>query len=116
VQAVAAALGVDRTLVASPTFVLIHEYLGSRPIFHFDAYRLKDEDEFSALAPDEYFEAGGLCFVEWADRVRDCLPGDYLEIVIEPTGEQSRTFTISSHGERLKPVITALMADKLGKI
>lgn len=107
VQAVAAALGVERQAVSSPTFVLIHEYQGQRRVYHFDAYRLKDEDEFAALGADEYFDAG-MCFVEWADRVSECLPRDYLRIVIEPTGEQSRRFEISAHGKRFQSVVAAL--------
>ena len=47
VQAVAAALGVPPGSVTSPTFVLVNEYTGGRlPIYHFDTYRLKDDDEF----------------------------------------------------------------------
>lgn len=110
VQATAAALGVERQLVSSPTFVLVHEYHGSRPVFHFDAYRLKDEDEFLALAPDEYFEAGGLSFVEWADRVSRCLPREALEILIEPTGENSRRFVITARGAGLDSVLIGLAA------
>lgn len=108
VQAVCAAAGVDRRLVSSPTYVLVHEYQGSRPIFHFDVYRLQDDDEFLALAPHEYFEAGGISFVEWADRVAACLPADYVEIFIEPTGERSRRFRVTSRGKSLDSVIQGL--------
>ncbi len=50
VQAVARAAGVEEGVVASPTFVLVHEYAGRVPIFHFDAYRLRGADEFLRLA------------------------------------------------------------------
>lgn len=93
VQAIAAACGVPEEQVTSPTFVLIQEYrTGSRPIFHFDAYRLKDDDEFLELGPEEYFDGGGLTFIEWADRVERCLPRDYVEIRITQTGNESRRF------------------------
>lgn len=108
VQAVAAALGVERHDVSSPTFVLVHEYAGPRPVYHFDAYRLRDEDEFAQLAPNEYFEAGGLSFVEWADRVPNCLPREHLEILIETTGEHARRFVISAQGQKLTQVVEAL--------
>ncbi len=49
VQALAEALGVDRRDVISPTFMLVQEYSGRRPIYHFDAYRLAGEDEFWRL-------------------------------------------------------------------
>ena len=70
VQAIAEGLGVNRRDVVSPTFVLIQEYHGRRTIYHIDAYRLRDDDEFQQLGPDEYFESDGLVLIEWADRVR----------------------------------------------
>ena len=65
-----------REAATSPTFVLVNEYRGRLPIYHFDAYRLRDEDEFIELGPEEYFESDGVTFVEWADRVADCLPAE----------------------------------------
>jgi tRNA threonylcarbamoyladenosine biosynthesis protein TsaE len=95
VQAVAAALGVPPGNVTSPTFVLVNEYAGGRlPIYHFDTYRLKDEDEFLELGPGEYFDLAGLVFVEWADRVAELLPAERIEIEIEVTGETQRRITI----------------------
>ncbi|MAT71081.1 MAG: tRNA (adenosine(37)-N6)-threonylcarbamoyltransferase complex ATPase subunit type 1 TsaE [Planctomycetaceae bacterium] len=98
VRAVAAALGVPAADVTSPTFVLVNEYAGRVPVFHFDAYRLRDEDEFLQLGPDEYFESPGLTFIEWADRVESCLPRRRIEIRVEPTGETTRQFTIEAIG------------------
>ena len=98
VQAVAEGLGVDRQQVVSPTFVLVHEYQGRRPLYHLDAYRLRDEDEFFELGPDEYFESEGITLVEWADRVADCLPVEHVKIHIEVTGSHARRFTISTTG------------------
>ena len=100
IQAVAAASGVERRDVVSPTFVLIHEYRGRRPIYHFDAYRLRDEAEFLDLGPEEYFQSAGLVLIEWADRVESCLPPERIDIHIDVTGVQSRRFEIVALGER----------------
>jgi tRNA threonylcarbamoyladenosine biosynthesis protein TsaE len=108
VQAIAEAAGVVRRNVVSPTFVLIQEYQGRRPIYHFDAYRIRDEDEFLGLGPDEYFEGDGLVLVEWADRVRGCLPGERLEVHITPSGPQSRRFEIAAVGGRYAGLIDDL--------
>ena len=108
VQAIAEASGVDRRDVVSPTFVLVHEYQGRRPIYHLDAYRLRDEDEFLDLGPEEYFDADGLALVEWADRVRGCLPAERIEIQIEVTGPHSRRFDVTAVGSRYAPVIARL--------
>ena len=108
VQAVAAASGVDRHECVSPTFVLIHEYEGRRPIYHFDAYRLRDEDEFLELGAEEYFDRGGLAFIEWAERVEHCLPRDCLRIQIEPLGPTARSFEMTATGAAYEDVLAAV--------
>jgi tRNA threonylcarbamoyladenosine biosynthesis protein TsaE len=109
VQAVATALGVPAGAVTSPTFVLVNEYRGGHtPVYHFDTYRLKDEDEFLELGPEEYFESDGITFVEWADRVEHLLPEDWLEIVLEVTGETQRRVTIVGGSFSLDQAIDAL--------
>jgi len=111
VQAVARASGVEDGVVASPTFVLIHEYQGRVPIFHFDAYRLRDEDEFMALGPEEYFSRNGWSFVEWADRVESALPSEHLAISIESLGPNVRRFSIrATGGERYEKIVEVLRA------
>jgi tRNA threonylcarbamoyladenosine biosynthesis protein TsaE len=114
VQAIAEAAGVDRRAVLSPTFVLIQEHHGRRPIYHVDAYRLRDEDEFLALGPEEYFEGEGLVLLEWADRVEKCLPEDRVEIHIEVTGPQSRQFEVVSIGDKYAGAIQQL-SQRLGR-
>ena len=110
VQAVAEASGVDRSQVVSPTFVLIQEYRGRRPVYHLDAYRLRDEDEFEALGPEECFEGGGLTLVEWADRVEGSLPPDRIDVEIEVTGAESRRFQVTARGVGYEDVIRRLRA------
>ena len=113
VQAVAAGCGVDPRDVVSPTYVLIHEYQGRRPVYHFDVYRVRDEDEFNELGPEEYFDRPGLVLIEWADRVEECLPPERIDIHIEVTGDESRRFQIAAVGGRYSEVVGRLRA-KLG--
>jgi tRNA threonylcarbamoyladenosine biosynthesis protein TsaE len=101
VRAIAEALGVDPGAIASPTFVLIHEYSGHMPIYHFDTYRLTQIDQFDALGPDDYFQGDGLCLVEWADRVADCLPPSTWMVRLEPTGPTHRRVEIHLTGGTL---------------
>jgi tRNA threonylcarbamoyladenosine biosynthesis protein TsaE len=111
VQAVATALGVPPGNVTSPTFVLVNEYSGGRmPIYHFDTYRLKDEDEFLELGPGEYFDANGLVFIEWADRVSDFLPKERIEIEIEVAGETVRHISIRGTSRRTEEIVERLAA------
>jgi len=113
VQAVAEAAGVDRRDVASPTFVLVHEHHARRTIYHLDAYRIADLDEFEQLGPDEYFESPALTLVEWADRVEPCLPRERIDVHIEVTGEHTRRFEIRAVGEHIAFVVEQL-ARRLG--
>ncbi len=108
VQSIVAAMGFDRRQVNSPTFVLIHEYDTSIPIYHFDTYRLRDSDEFLELGSDELMDSEGICLIEWADRVADVLPSDVLTVRIEITGTESRTFRISASGEKSREVVRLL--------
>ncbi len=101
VRAVAEGLGIaDSRVVSSPTFVLIQEYNARLPIYHFDAYRLRTEREFFDLGVHEYFSGNGVCLIEWADRVKSCLPAAHLSINLEVAGETARRAFIESIGPR----------------
>src|SRR4029450_4298374 len=63
--------------VTSPTFTLIHEYIGGRlPIYHFDFYRLDSEEEVVQLGLEEYLQSNGVCVIEWAGKFRQLIPDD----------------------------------------
>ncbi|UUO09065.1 tRNA (adenosine(37)-N6)-threonylcarbamoyltransferase complex ATPase subunit type 1 TsaE [Blastopirellula sp. J2-11] len=99
VKAIAAACEIDPQTVISPTFVLVQEYDAKRQLYHMDAYRIQDDDEFLELGPEEYFNSEGLTFVEWADRVVGCMPRSYVEIEIFVVGETERRVTIAPQGK-----------------
>ena len=108
-RAVAAGLGVpDPGVVTSPTFVLIQEYAGRLPVYHFDVYRLRGESDFADLGVLEYFEGDGVCLVEWADRAAGLLPADRLWVQLAVVGETARRATVESAGERHEAVVKAL--------
>jgi tRNA threonylcarbamoyladenosine biosynthesis protein TsaE len=108
VQAIAAACDVPRDQVVSPTFVLCQQYRGTRTINHLDAYRLHDEDEFRELGVEELFDSEALTIIEWADRVGDALPDDYVQVEIEVTGATSRRFAVRFIGSRFDKLLTKL--------
>ena len=108
VQGVAAAMGVERKLVNSPTFILIQEYEGRLPIYHFDTYRLRDVDEFLELGAEELMGTEGVCLIEWADRVADVLPDDHLRIEIAVTGPSERVFLITATGPKSERILSGL--------
>jgi len=82
--------------VTSPTFTLIHEYIGGRlPIYHFDFFRLEDRLSAERLGLDEYFFGDGICAVEWADKFRELLPAAARWISFEPKSEGERLITVA---------------------
>ena len=108
VRAVAEAAGVDPREISSPTFVLIREYEGRLPIYHFDTYRLAGEEEFLDLGADEYLHGGGVCFIEWADRVAGVLPADVLTIDIRITGQTTRELLFFAAGPVSREALKAV--------
>ncbi|MFO1092962.1 MAG: tRNA (adenosine(37)-N6)-threonylcarbamoyltransferase complex ATPase subunit type 1 TsaE [Planctomycetaceae bacterium] len=99
-QAVASALGVVEQTVNSPTFVLIHEYDSHVLLYHVDAYRLRDSDEFLSIGGDEVLAGDRACLIEWADRIADILPHDHLRREVAVAGESQRQFTFTPTGRR----------------
>ena len=65
--------------INSPTFTIVKEYRSGRlPLYHFDVYRLADEDEFFAIGGEEYFEKGA-CIIEWGEMIEKILPKNYIK-------------------------------------
>jgi tRNA threonylcarbamoyladenosine biosynthesis protein TsaE len=108
VKAIAEAYGVERDDVVSPTFVLCQQYGGKRTINHVDAYRLKDEDEFRELGGDELMTGDAITIIEWAERIADALPDDYLQIDVSVEGPTERRFVIRASGKQYEGVIAEL--------
>ncbi len=96
VKAIAKALGISET-VSSPTFTIVREYRsGKFPLFHFDVYRLSNEDEFYDIGAEEYLYGDGITIIEWADIVEDALPLNTMIIEIKyGNNEGERIFNFS---------------------
>ena len=86
-----------RGRVTSPTFTIVNEYDGKTPFFHFDMYRLGSSDELFDIGWDDYLARGGVCAVEWSERVSDALPDDtiYVDIARGEEDENTRTITVT---------------------
>ena len=96
VQGVGTAMGIDSDKITSPTFVLCNEHVGESNMYHLDAYRLQDSDQFLELGVDEMYQSNHYVFIEWADQVRDCLPREYIEITIRILSSTRRQFAVDA--------------------
>ena len=85
-----------RARVTSPSFTIVNEYEGRMPLFHFDMYRLPDEDALFDIGWEDYLDRGGVCAVEWSEQVADAMPEDtvYVTIARHPQQEDWRIITI----------------------
>lgn len=101
--------------VTSPTFVLINVYrrLDQSQLFHLDAYRLSGPEEALDLDIDAML-AGGPLLVEWADRVSEALPGEFLWIKMKFINDEQRDFVVNARGERHKLLLEQFRGDIYG--
>lgn len=89
------ALGVT-DYVTSPTFTIVNEYDGENfRVYHFDMYRIEDEDELLEIGFDEYLSSGGVCVIEWPQNVEKSLPKKRFEIEISKVSENERIITFN---------------------
>ena len=84
--------------VTSPTFTIVNEYEGRIPLFHFDMYRLPDADALFDIGWEDYLGRGGVCAVEWSERVEDALPEDTVWVRIRRSPENDDWRIISVEG------------------
>lgn len=81
----------------SPTFTVVNEYDGADfPVYHFDMYRIEDEDELYELGFDEYLNAGGICIIEWPENIPNSLPKKRINVKILRDSFESRTIIIEN--------------------
>jgi tRNA threonylcarbamoyladenosine biosynthesis protein TsaE len=95
IQGMAAGAGV-KDYVTSPTFIIINEYNGRLPFYHIDLYRLDIINDIEALGIEEYFSRGGVCVIEWAERLKELLPSNAEKIEIKIVSENERKICLSS--------------------
>ncbi len=94
-----------KSLIKSPTFVIINEYDGPLPLYHFDLYRLNNAEEILCLGYEEYFyEKRGVVVIEWAKKIKDFLPKGYLEINLKIVNLSKRKISGQAHGVRYREV------------
>lgn len=85
--------------VKSPTFALVNEYRGQTlSVFHFDMYRIEDEDELYSIGFYDYADRRGVCLTEWSENIEYALPEQYIRVEIsknDASNTDSRSISIS---------------------
>ncbi len=112
-KGLATGLGIKR-VIKSPTYTIIREYLDGRlPLYHMDVYRLEETGGMD-LGLEEYFEGEGVSIVEWAKFIPEDLPTEYLQIKLQPAGEDlmERTILFNPIGQRYTKLLNLFLTEK----
>jgi tRNA threonylcarbamoyladenosine biosynthesis protein TsaE len=97
IQGLAKGLGVDPAVpVTSPTYTLVQEYPGPRPLFHFDFYRLARVEEVMGLGYEEYFYDEGVTAVEWPEKFPQLFPRETLWVGMERMPQDQRRISFQA--------------------
>jgi len=87
--------------ISSPTFTIVNEYDSDKmKIYHFDVYRIEDEDEFYAIGGDEYFEKG-VSIIEWGEKISSILPDTYIQVNFSRDDKDENTRIIDIEGKNI---------------
>lgn len=96
VKGLAKGIGVT-DILSSPTFTIVNCYEGALPLYHFDVYRIQDEEEMYEIGYEEYVYGDGISVIEWSENIKEILPKNRYEITLEKDyekGDDYRMITI----------------------
>jgi tRNA threonylcarbamoyladenosine biosynthesis protein TsaE len=113
IQGIGAGLGVSGP-ITSPTFTLIGEYVGRLPLYHVDLYRISGPAEALALGLEDYLYGGGVCCIEWAERIGAVLPRERLWISLRHVDETKRGVIMRGEGPRYEALLAAFKKSTFG--
>ncbi len=94
--------------ITSPTFTLINEYPGRIKLYHLDIYRLAGPADLSGMGYEEYFYGDGVVVIEWAEKIREILPEERIEIHLRYVDETSREIIIEGDAVKTGKIRNAL--------
>jgi len=82
--------------ISSPTFSLVNEYQTStnEKVFHFDFYRITDQEEALDMGIEEYFYNNDWCLIEWPENIENLLPLEAVEILLTILDNRERNIQL----------------------
>jgi tRNA threonylcarbamoyladenosine biosynthesis protein TsaE len=100
VQGLASGLDIpSEHYVTSPSYTLINDYSGRLRLFHIDLYRINSESDFEDIGIDEILSGHEVAAVEWAERLKESMPAEYLSIHFKIIDDQKRKIRINAYGQ-----------------
>jgi tRNA threonylcarbamoyladenosine biosynthesis protein TsaE len=109
VQGLAKGLDVpEKYYITSPTFTLINEYPGRKPLFHVDLYRIEHAPESAEIGLDEILLEDAVIVIEWADKLLGETLAGHLDLRLRIISENTRQIDIFAYGHRVGNLLKAL--------
>jgi len=93
-KGVGEALGISPDRIVSPTFTIVTEHAGPVPLTHIDVYRLAGAREADEIGMRELLSGDGVCLVEWAEKIREFLPTDCIQVTFSISGDDRREIAV----------------------
>ncbi len=84
-----------KAAVKSPSFALVNEYRGDPDVFHFDVWRITDDDDLYSTGFYDYCDRRGIIICEWANNIGYAMPDRYLQVEIDGNGDMPRTIKVN---------------------
>ena len=109
VKGIADGLGIKGTRITSPTFIIINEYTGKIPLYHIDLYRIGSIEDLRDIGMEELVYGKGVTAIEWAERIKDTLPDERMEISLKWVDDKSRTIDIRAFGSHHREILKKLV-------
>ncbi len=109
IQGLARGLDVpEQYYITSPTYTLINEFPGRRPLIHVDLYRLSQAADFEQIGLDEVLDRQAVIAIEWADRLCEPLDADHLALTFEIMDDEIRRIGLIAGGHPADNLLKAL--------
>jgi len=109
IRGLAEGLGIPAHLVSSPSFVLVHEYRGRKPLAHADLYRLESERELEHVGLSDYFDGRWVVGIEWAEKCQSLLPSDRLDVHLTHRTPSTREVLLKATGPGAGGLLTRIL-------
>src|SRR4030065_1548238 len=109
VKGIADGLGIKGTRITSPTFIIINEYTGKIPLYHIDLYRIGIIEDLREIGMEEILYGKGVTAIEWAERIKDTLPDERVDITLKCVDDKTREIDISAFGSHHREILKKLL-------
>lgn len=112
VKGIADGLGIKGKRITSPTFIIVNEYAGKIPLYHIDLYRIGIIEDLRETGMEEIVYGHGVTAIEWAERIKDALPDERMDITLKWVDDKTRSIKISAFGHHHKEILKELKEGK----